>query len=67
MGEEEEVSIKEVADAIVIAVGYDGDYKVRLVFIDPAYFWTNVMPHPLSSTPRGPTVNSANLRRIRSC
>ena len=29
VGEDEEVSIKEVADAIVKAVGYEGDYKVR--------------------------------------
>ena len=29
VGEDEEVSIKEVADAIVKAVGYEGEYKVR--------------------------------------
>lgn len=29
VGEDEEVSIKEVADAIVKAVGYEGDYRVR--------------------------------------
>jgi len=27
VGEDEEVSIKEVADAIVKAVGYEGDYR----------------------------------------
>lgn len=32
VGEEEEVSIKEVADAIVKAVGFQGDYSVRLGF-----------------------------------
>jgi GDP-L-fucose synthase len=31
VGEDEEVSIKEVADAIVKAVGYDGEYKVRFL------------------------------------
>lgn len=31
VGEDEEISIKEVADAIVKAVGYDGDYRVRLI------------------------------------
>lgn len=31
MGENEEISIKEVADAIVKAVGYEGDYRVRLI------------------------------------
>lgn len=30
VGEDEEVSIKQVADAIVAAVGFDGEYKVRL-------------------------------------
>jgi len=29
VGEDEEVSIKQVADAIVAAVGFDGEYKVR--------------------------------------
>lgn len=29
VGENEEVSIKEVADAIVKAVGFEGEYKVR--------------------------------------
>ena len=66
VGEDEEVSIKEVADAIVKAVGYDGEYKVLLVFIDPIS--SRLMSYPArSSTPREPTVNSANLRRIRSC
>ena len=37
VGENEEVSIKQVADAIVAAVGFDGEYKVRLPFppVDP--------------------------------
>jgi len=29
VGEDEEVSIKEVADAIVKAIGFQGDYSVR--------------------------------------
>jgi GDP-L-fucose synthase len=29
VGEDEEVSIKQVADAIVAAVGFQGEYKVR--------------------------------------
>jgi GDP-L-fucose synthase len=29
VGEDEEVSIKEVADAIVKAVGFEGKYSVR--------------------------------------
>ena len=29
VGEQEEVSIKQVADAIVKAVGFTGDYSVR--------------------------------------
>lgn len=29
VGEDEEVSIKFVADAIVKAVGFEGEYKVR--------------------------------------
>jgi len=33
VGEDEEVSIKQVADAIVKAVGYEGDYSVRIAFI----------------------------------
>ena len=31
VGEDEEVSIKEVADAIVKAVGYEGDYRVSVL------------------------------------
>jgi hypothetical protein len=31
VGEDEEVSIKQVADAVVAAVGFEGEYKVRLV------------------------------------
>ena len=33
VGEDEEVSIKEVADAIVKAVGYEGEYKVRFLWL----------------------------------
>lgn len=29
VGENEEISIKQVADAIVKAIGFEGDYKVR--------------------------------------
>jgi len=29
VGEDEEISIKEVADSIVKAVGFEGDYSVR--------------------------------------
>ena len=35
MGEEEEVSIKEVADAIVKAIGFQGDYSVRFPLSPP--------------------------------
>lgn len=31
VGEDEEVSIKQVADAVVAAVGFEGEYRVRLV------------------------------------
>lgn len=30
VGEEDEISIKDVADAIVKAVGFEGDYQVSL-------------------------------------
>ena len=33
MGEAEEVSIKQVADAIVKAVGFEGEYTVRVFVI----------------------------------
>jgi hypothetical protein len=33
VGEEDEVSIKQVADAIVKAVGFEGDYSVNYDFI----------------------------------
>lgn len=33
VGEDEEVSIKQVADAIVKAVGFEGSYEVCLCFI----------------------------------
>jgi hypothetical protein len=31
VGEDEEISIKEVADAVVAAVGFEGEYGVSLV------------------------------------
>ena len=31
MGEDEEVSIKQVTDAIVAAVGFEGEYRVCLL------------------------------------
>ena len=31
VGEDEEVSIKQVADAVVAAVGFEGEYRVRLI------------------------------------
>jgi hypothetical protein len=31
VGEDEEVSIKQVADAIVKAVGFEGEYKVNFL------------------------------------
>ena len=31
VGEDEEISIKQVADSIVKAVGFEGDYSVRLL------------------------------------
>jgi GDP-L-fucose synthase len=33
VGEDEEVSIKEVADAIVKAVGFEGEYSVRVIYV----------------------------------
>jgi GDP-L-fucose synthase len=33
VGEDEEVSIKQVADAIVKAVGFEGNYTVRTPFL----------------------------------
>ena len=38
VGEDEEVSIKQVADAVVAAVGFEGEYKVRLVRPRPLLF-----------------------------
>ena len=35
VGEEDEVSIKQVADAIVKAVGFEGEYSVSLVLDQP--------------------------------
>jgi len=37
VGEDEEFSIKEVADAVVAAVGFEGEYGVSLVHssVDP--------------------------------
>jgi GDP-L-fucose synthase len=35
VGEDEEVSIKEVADAIVDAVGFQGNYSVRMGIYSP--------------------------------
>jgi GDP-L-fucose synthase len=32
VGEDEEVSIKQVADAIVKAVGFEGEYKVNILY-----------------------------------
>lgn len=32
VGEDEEVSIKQVADAIVKAVGFEGEYMVRFYY-----------------------------------
>jgi hypothetical protein len=36
-GEDEEISIKEVADAVVAAVGFEGEYSVSPVhsLVDP--------------------------------
>ena len=75
VGEDEEVSIKDVADAIVKAVGYEGEYKVRAGFLrrrrrPPGLIFSlelTLCPLLVSSTPREPTASSANLRRIRSC
>ena len=31
VGEDEEISIKQVADTIVAAVGFEGEYRVRVI------------------------------------
>lgn len=59
--ENEEVSIKEVADAIVQAVGFKGDYTVCLDYLWSLYdsfgradydFWrfSSTLPRPMAST-----------------
>lgn len=65
VGEDEEVSIKEVADAIVKAVGFEGDYSVRDGSYGPFANWVALTCY-FSSTPVAPMVNSGNLRPTRS-
>jgi GDP-L-fucose synthase len=46
VGEDEEVSIKEVADAVVAAVGFEGEYNVSIgrFSMDPAWFSEQAFP-----------------------
>ena len=68
VGEDEEVSIKEVADAIVKAVGFQGDYAVGPILTVHLSIRhsTNLNDIP-SSTPLGQTDNSVSPLPTRSC
>lgn len=65
MGEDEEVSIKEVADAIVKAVGFKGEYSVSCDAhrLDSLY---SSLPGLHSSTQLVLMVNSVNPPRTRN-
>ena len=69
VGEDEEVSIKEVTDAIVKAVGFQGEYTVRisrylLYFTITSRLTSNNGQY--SSTLHVRMVNSANLLRTKN-
>ena len=69
VGEDEEVSIKEVTDAIVKAVGFQGEYTVCCPpsFYLFAFLTTIFILHqPSSSIPHVQMVNSVNLLRTKS-
>lgn len=69
VGEDEEVSIKEVTDAIVKAVGFQGEYTVR---ISPCLLYFTITSRLISnndqysSTLHVRMVNSANLLRTKN-
>lgn len=46
VGEDEEVSIKQIADAIVKAVGFEGEYKVRRLFHSHSDLSTDISLQP---------------------
>ena len=68
VGEDEEVSIKEVTDAIVKAVGFQGEYTVCLFYLLFIYIFHQQfkMISYDSSTPHVQMVNSVNLLRTKS-
>lgn len=70
-GEDEEISIKDVADAIVKAVGFEGDYQVRLAIgtglmsslIHPRRTDNTASPRQMPSFKDSPVVSSSPLSR----
>ena len=62
VGEDEEVSIKEVADAIVKAVGFEGKYSVRRSNLSP-FLHTRLL---FSLIQLARTANSGNQPRTRN-
>ena len=63
VGEDEEVSIKEVADAVVAAVGFEGKYNVSIGHFSESWFSVQAFP---SLTPPVRMGSSANLPRTES-
>ena len=64
VGEDEEVSIKEIADAIVKAVGFEGQYSVRLTNL--AVSSLLVLISSCSLIRLGQMVNFVNQHRTKS-
>jgi hypothetical protein len=65
VGEKDEVSIKQVADAIVKAVGFTGEYSVRnSLLFSPCHIHTD---EGYSSTRARQMDNTRRQHRMRSC
>jgi hypothetical protein len=64
VGEDDEVSIKEVADAIVKAIGFEGKYTVRQRSVLASYV---LIPSAYSSILQSLMVSSAKPPPTRSC
>lgn len=79
VGEKEEVSIKQVADAIVKAVGFTGEYSVSFAVTGKGpkteIICSSILPRPMDSTRRlhpmpsssntSPTSNSLHSKKVR--
>jgi len=63
VSEDEEVSIKDLADTIVKSVGFKGEYTVRLFILLYALY----PPTRHSSIPAVRMANSASLHQTKSC